>query len=181
MALILNAAMFIVGAIAGVAAQSTGVLADALDMLTDAAGYTLALRPVSRGPAFKRRAARWTGGVLLMLGAGIVADVMHRWLAGSEPVGTVMMAYSVVALVVNVTVLTRLTRYRHGEVHLKASYICTRADVLANLGVFASGAIVAPIGMRVVDLVAGFAIGVYVLKEAREILRDAAEAGGEHG
>lgn len=101
MALALNAAMFIVGAIAGIAAQSTGLLADTLDMLTDAAGYALALMAVSRGPAFKRRVARWTGGVLLLIGAGIVVNVIHLWMAGSEPVGTFMMVYSVISLAVS--------------------------------------------------------------------------------
>jgi divalent metal cation (Fe/Co/Zn/Cd) transporter len=51
-------------------------------------------------------------------------------------------------------------------VHLRASYICTRADVLANVAVFVSGGIVALTGLHIVDLVAGFAIGLYVLKEA---------------
>ena len=175
-ALLLNVGMFVIGTTAGFLAQSTGLLADALDMLTDAIAYVLALMAITRGPEFKKNAARWSGAVLVLLGAGIVAEVGRRWWRGSEPMGSVMMAYSVVSFAVNVYVLTLLTRYRGGEVHLRASYICTRADVIANLAVFISGGIVALTGLRLADLIVGLAIGVYVLKEAVEILREANEA-----
>ena len=49
-ALALNAAMFAVGLIAGVTAQSSGLIADALDMFADAVAYGIALR-------FRRRMA----------------------------------------------------------------------------------------------------------------------------
>lgn len=176
MALSVNAAMFVIGAIVGILAQSTGVLADALDMLTDSIAYGLALMAMSRGLTFKKNAARWSGGILVLLGAGIVAEVVRRWLLGSEPVGLVMMAYSVVSFAVNLYVLTQLAQFRHGEVHLRASYICTRADVLANIAVFISGGIVAATGLQIVDLIVGLGIGLYVLKEAVEILHEANEA-----
>ena len=53
-ALILNATMFVVGSAAGIWAQSTGLMADALDMLTDAIAYGLALMAISRGLTFKK-------------------------------------------------------------------------------------------------------------------------------
>lgn len=171
-ALTLNVAMFIIGVVAGYLADSTGVIADALDMGTDAVAYALALRAITRGDAFKRNAVRRTGVVLIVLG-GIAIEAVRRGFVGSEPVGIAMMAYSIVSFAVNLYVLTRLTKYRNGEVHLRASYICTRADVIANIAVFVSGAIVAVMRFTVVDLIVGFAIGIYVLKEALEILREA--------
>jgi Co/Zn/Cd efflux system component len=78
MALSLNAAMFVIGTVAGLWAQSTGLLADALDMLVDATAYVLALMAISRGLTFKKNAARWSGGILILLGAGIVAEVVRR-------------------------------------------------------------------------------------------------------
>ena len=169
--------MFVVGVWAGYLAESTGMMADALDMGTDAVSYALALMAITRSSNFKRNAARWTGLVLILLGAGIVIEVARRAILGSEPVGLAMMAYSIVSFGVNLYVLTRLSKYRRGEVHLRATYICTRADVLANIGVFISGGIVAVTGFRFVDLVAGFAIGLYVLKEALEIMRAASNVG----
>lgn len=173
LALTLNVAMFVIGAVVGYLADSTGVIADSLDMMTDAVGYALALMAITRGEAFKRNSARWTGGVLVVLGGGIAIEAIRRGFVGSEPIGLAMMAYSLVSFAVNLYVLTRLARYRKGEVHLRASYICTRADVIANIAVFMSGAIVALTRFAIVDLVVGFAIGVYVLREALEIFREA--------
>lgn len=178
-ALALNAAMFVIGITAGYLSQSSGMMADALDMGTDAVSYALALMAITRSDKFKRNAARWTGFVLIVLGAGVVLDVIRRAILGSDPLGSAMMAYSVVSFAVNLFVLTRLAKYRRGEVHLRASYICTRADIVANIGVFVSGVIVALTGFRYVDLLAGAGIGVYVLREAFEILEAVQEAKDE--
>jgi cation diffusion facilitator family transporter len=172
-ALGLNAVMFAFGILAGVWGDSTGILSDALDMLTDAVAYALALMAVSRGQVFKANAARWSGCVLVLLGGGIMVEVGRRWVSGSEPVGIVMLAYSMVSFAVNLYVFSQLAKYRRGEVHLRASYICTRADVLANIAVFISGGVVLVTGFSMMDLIVGLAIGAYVLKEAVEILREA--------
>lgn len=173
MALWLNAAMFVIGMAAGWWADSTGLMADALDMLADASAYALALLAVTRGAAFKRHAARWSGAVLLMLGLGIVLDVGRRGWFGSEPQGLAMMVFSAVSLAVNVSVLRMLEPFRHGEVHLRATWIFTRVDVLANLGIFAAGGAVWMTGLHAADLLAGGVIGLYVVKEAIGILREA--------
>jgi len=165
--------MFVIGMAAGLWAQSSGLMADALDMLTDATAYALGLMAVTRDIRFKQYSARWTGATLMLLSAGILADVVRRFLFGSEPLGAAMVGFSLLSLCVNVTVLQMLARYRGGEVHMRASWICTRADVVANFGVLASGLAVLATGWRYADLVVGVAIGIYVAKEAAEIWRQA--------
>jgi Co/Zn/Cd efflux system component len=59
---------------------------------------------------------------------------------------------------------------RGGGVHLDAGYLCTRADVIANLAVFASGAVVWATRWRYADLLVAVGIAVFVFNEAREIL-----------
>ncbi|MFM0329494.1 cation transporter [Paraburkholderia strydomiana] len=172
-ALVLNATMFVVGMAAGLWAQSNGLMADALDMLTDATAYALGLMAATRGIRFKQYSARWTGATLMLLSVGIIGDVVRRFLFGSEPLGTAMVGFSLLSLCVNVTVLRMLAKYRGGEVHMRASWICTRADVVANFGVLASGLVVLATGWRYADLVVGVAIAIYVAKEAAEIWREA--------
>jgi Co/Zn/Cd efflux system component len=60
-ALLLNAAMAAVGFAIGWLAHSTGVLADALDMLSDAAAYAIGLAAIGRSALFKTssRAMEW--------------------------------------------------------------------------------------------------------------------------
>jgi Co/Zn/Cd efflux system component len=148
-------------------------MADALDMLTDATAYALGLMAVTRGIRFKQYAARWTGATLMLLSAGILVDVVRRLRFGSEPLGAAMVGFSLLSLYVNVTVLRMLAKYRGGEVHMRASWICTRADVVANFGVLASGLVVLATGWRYADLVVALAISIYVAKEAVEIWQEA--------
>jgi cation diffusion facilitator family transporter len=176
LALGLNATMFVVGMVAGLIGQSSSLIADALDMLADASAYAIALGAVGRSARFKAGAASLSGGLLLVLGILVLLDVGRRALVGSEPESMVMMAVAFVSLLVNATVLRMLGRYREGEVHLRATWIFTRVDVIANIGVMLSGLLVWLTGSRFPDLVMGAAIGIYVAKEAIEILSEAREA-----
>jgi len=169
--LAINAAMFVVEAAAGWIAESTGLLADGLDMLADALVYGVALYAVGRGPLLKRRAARLCGGLQLALAVAALAEVLRRARFGSDPEPPLMVATSLLALAANVTSLWLVTRHRHGGVHMKATYICTTNDVLANLGVIAAAGLVALTGSPVPDLVIGTAIAALVLRGAVRILR----------
>jgi len=175
-ALALNAAMFVIGILAGMLAQSTGLIADALDMLADASAYGIALVAVGRTDRFKSGAAAVSGTVLLLLGLGVLLDVARRAFLGSAPEGLAMIGIAAISLAVNASVLRMLGRFRSGEVHLRATWIFTRADVVANLGVIASGVLVLLTGSRYPDLVVGAAIGIYVVREAWEILEEARTA-----
>ena len=106
----------------------------------------------------------------MLLSAGIVADVIRRFWFGSDPLGAAMVGFSLLSLFVNVTVLRMLAQYRQGEVHMRASWICTRAEVVANFGVLASGLTVLATGWRYADLVVGLAISIYVAKEHRNLV-----------
>jgi cation diffusion facilitator family transporter len=175
-ALALNATMFIVGLVAGLLGQSSSLIADSLDMLADASAYAIALWAVGRSARFKAGAATLSGSLLLLLGVVVLLDGGRRALLGSQPESLVMMAVAFVSFLVNANVLRMLGRYREGEVHLRATWIFTRVDVIANVGVMLSGLLVLLTGSRFPDLVLGGAIGIYVIKEAIEILREAHEA-----
>lgn len=175
-ALILNAAMFAIESVAGILAQSTGLLADALDMLADASAYGVALAAIGRGASFKRVSANLSGLVLLVLGGGVLLDVVRRSIYGSEPEGILMMSVGALALAVNALVFRLLGKIREGGVHLAAAWIFTRADVIANLAVIVSGLIVWFSGYQTVDLFVGAGIGLYVIREALEILARARQA-----
>lgn len=174
-ALMLNGLMFVVGLITGLYGQSISILADATDMAADASGYGLSLLAVRRGSGFREKAAFWTGSALVLLGGLILADTLRHWIDGSEPLGPLMMGYSILSLAVNLYVLSALSRIREGGVHLNASYICTRADVLANLAVLGSGAIIWLTGAAWLDLVTGIGIAWLVFSEAKEIFESARE------
>ncbi|MFC6522911.1 cation transporter [Undibacterium arcticum] len=154
-------------------ADSTGLLADAFDMLADASGYVVAMVAIGRSSQFQNNAARWNGSMLILLGVGVIGEVIHRVISGSNPQGLVIIAFALLSLAVNGGVLAMLAPYRNTEeMHLKATWKDTRADVLVNISVLLSGTAIAISGYRHIDLIVGFAIGLYVIKEGIEIFAE---------
>ena len=158
-ALSLNATMLVVGLIAALMAQSMGLIADALDMLADASGYDIAL-------------LAWQGG-------GVPLGAVWHLVSGSHPDGGWMMGVASVALLVNVTVLLLLGRFQKGEIHLQATWLFTRVDVIANAAVIMAGALVWWLHSTSPDLIIGAALGGYVIQEPFGILREADETASE--
>jgi Co/Zn/Cd efflux system component len=171
--LIINALMFVIEAVAGWLGESTGLMADSLDMLADASVYGVGLYAVGRSLVVKARAASISGILQLALGAGVLADVGRRFLAGSEPVSTLMIGVGLVALAANIVCLVLISRYRKGGIHMRAAWIFSRNDVLANGGVILSGVLVWLTASRLPDLAIGAIIAAVVIKGGRDILREA--------
>jgi cation diffusion facilitator family transporter len=169
--LAINAAMFVVELVAGWLAQSSGLIADSLDMLADAMVYGLSLYAVGKAAGAKLRAAHVSGLFQGLLALGVIADVVRRLLSGSAPEPPAMIGISILALAANVSCLLLLARHRHGGAHMKARWIFSTNDVLANLGVIVAGALVAWTGSRLPDLAIGSAVGLLVLGGAVRILR----------
>src|SRR3546814_11437360 len=101
-------------------------------MLSDASAYAIGLIAIGRSARFKANAAYGSGGVLLLLGLGVLVEVGRRAIFGSEPASGWMIGVALLSLVVNMTVLRMLSPLRSGGVHLRASWIFTRDDVVAN-------------------------------------------------
>ncbi|WP_297365086.1 cation transporter [Thauera sp.] len=169
--LALNAAMFVIELGAGVWARSVGLVADAMDMFADAAVYGVALYAVGRAARYKLGAARLAGMLQLLLALGALAETARRMLAGAMPEPVGMMGIALLALAANVACLVLIARHRDGGVHMKASYIFSANDVIANLGVIAAGALVAWTGSAWPDWIIGLVIAALVLAGAVRILR----------
>jgi len=168
--LAINAFMFVVEIAVGIIAQSTGLIADSLDMFADAAVYGVSLFAVGRAAAIKARAAHFAGWLQLVLALGALGEVIRRFLVGSEPMSGVMMGMGLVALMANVTCLALVAKRKDAGAHMRASYIFSANDVIANAGVIVAGLLVALTGSRYPDLVIGTIVGLVVLNGARRIL-----------
>lgn len=168
--LAINALMFVVELACGWLAQSTGLIADSLDMFADAAVYGVALLAVGRSVAQQVAAARFAGVLQLILALGALAEVGRRFVYGSEPQSLSMMGIGLLALLANVACLWLISGHREGGAHMRASWIFSANDVLANLGVIVAGALVAWSGSAWPDLLIGSVVGLLVLNGARRIL-----------
>ncbi|MBF5092261.1 cation transporter [Novosphingobium sp. NBM11] len=171
--LILNAVIALAFLVAGISGDSSALLANGLDNLSDAAVYALSLIALSRGAKWKTRAATVSGVMLLIFAGGILLDVGRRYLQGSEPIGVTMMAMSAVAAVVNFICLRLLQRLRKPDVNLRAATTFSFNDFISNGGILIAGLLVWWLGSNWPDLLVGFLTAIIAIKGGVEILRDA--------
>lgn len=173
--LILNALLFLGLGLAGLIANSSALLANAVDNASDSAVYLVSFLAVGRAVAWKRRAARTSGFLLLLFAAGVLIDVGRRWWFGTEPVGWTMMGMALVAAVVNLTCLALLRRIRTDDVNMRAAETFSVNDFASNGGILVAGGLVLWLDQAWPDLIVGLIVAGIAVKGGLEILDDARE------
>ena len=169
----INAFMFVIELGVGLLADSTALIADSMDMLADAIVYGIGLYAIGKSIIHKANAAKVSGYFQLVLGLLILIDIVRRSIYGSEPVSFLMMAMGGVALIANVICLVIIRNHKNDEVHMRASWIFSANDVIANLGVICAGILVMLTDTRWPDIAVGFIVACVVLRGAKMILADA--------
>ena len=176
-ALIANAAMFVIEIVAGVAADSRALQADALDFFGDAANYAISLGVAGLALSWRAKAALVKAATMLVFGLWVIGYAVYGLVVGSNPAPQTMGVIGTLALVVNVFVALMLFRYRQGDANMRSVWICSRNDAIGNiavlgaaLGVFGTGQ--AWPDLLVAAIMAGLAIwgSVEVFGQAREEL-----------
>ena len=165
--------MFVAEVMVGWIAESTALLADSLDMLADATVYGIALYAASRSGGTQRTAARVSGVLQIALGLGVLVEVIRRAVFGSEPTSHLMIGAGTVALAANLICLQLISKHRDGGAHMRASWIFSKNDVIANTGVIIAGVLVVTLGSRVPDLVVGSIVALVVVRGGMQIWRNA--------
>lgn len=171
--LLLNAAIAAGFFVSGLLADSSALIANGVDNLSDTAVYALSLIAMTRGKTWKTRAAIASGIMLLIFAGGIILDVGRRYIQGSEPIGPTMMIMSAVAGVVNYTCLRLLQRLKEPDVNLRAATTFSYNDFISNGGILIAGLLVLWLDTNWPDLLVGLATAVIAIKGGIEILSDA--------
>ena len=145
-ALVVNAAMFLVEIVAGLGASSVSLLADAVDFFGDAANYALSLAVLGMGVAWRARAAWIKGASMGAFGLFVLGRAAFGALGGSVPEAATMGAVGALALAANVGVAALLYAWREGDANMRSVWLCSRNDAIGNvavmvaaLGVFGTG------------------------------------------
>jgi cobalt-zinc-cadmium efflux system protein len=195
-ALAINVAMLVVGAIGGIVTGSLAVLADAGHVLSDVGSIALALFAV-------RLAARPAGGrmtfgyqrseILAALVNGLLL-VAVAIAIGYAAIGRIddppdidalgVLALGVFGLLGNLAATLVLARGERADVNLEGVLRHSVADALGSLGVVLAGAVVLAGGSTIVDPLVSLAIAVLILAsswrlilEPVGVLMEAAPAG----
>lgn len=176
---LLNVVLTVTLAIGGYFADSSALVANAVDNASDAAVYGLSYIAVGRSERWRTSAAMLSGILLLLLAGGVVIEVIRRFSSGAEPVGGVMIAMAIVAVAINAWCLRLLAGVRKDNVNLRAAWTFSVNDFLSNFGIIVAGALVWWLGRTWPDLVVGAAVAVMAGYGGIEILKDAKESRGE--
>lgn len=178
-ALVVNAAMFVVELAAGLQAGSVSLLADAVDFAGDAVNYGLSLAVLSMAVVWRSRAA-WIKGAS-MFGYGLFVLGKAAWVlrSGSVPEPLTMGAVAFAAMLANVGVAVLLYTWRNGDANMRSVWICSRNDALSNVAVMLAAAGVFGTGsawpdLAVAAVMAGLALtgGAQVMRHARSELAE---------
>ena len=177
-ALAINAGMFGVEMVAGVAAGSAALKADALDFLGDAANYAISLGVAGLALRWRARAALAKGMSLLLLGLWVIASTVWMATRGTLPTAETMGIVGVLALIANFVCAVMLWRHREGDANRRSVWICSRNDAIGNIavvaaafGVFGTGTAWPDIVVAAVLAGLGVSGGWQIIRQARQELR----------
>lgn len=187
-ALIVNAAMFVIEIGAGLQAGSVSLLADSIDFAGDALNYAVSLAVLAAALAWRSRAA--IAKAVSMIGFGLFVLGHAAWTAwtGVVPEPVTMGVVAVLALAANLGVAWMLYAWREGDANMRSVWLCTRNDAIGNvavglaaLGVFGTGAAWPDLAVAVLMGVLAVHGGVSVLRQARGELSGLTDKEQAHG
>jgi Co/Zn/Cd efflux system component len=173
-ALVANAAMFLVEVVAAAWSGSSALAADAGDFLGDSANYALSLGAIALGGAWVSRVALLKGAAMSIYGVAVLAYAAWRVWLGVPPEPVTMGVVGLLALLVNLGVAVLLYRFRDGDANMLSVWLCTRNDVIANIavlvaaaGVFGTGTVWPDVAVAAMIAALGLSAGRIVLRRAR--------------
>jgi cobalt-zinc-cadmium efflux system protein len=171
----LNLLLTLVEAIAGIAAGSLALLADALHNFNDCGSLVIALiaRRVARLPSDDRRTfgyrrAEIVGAlinltILVVIGLYLLGEGVHRLFEPRPIDGWIVVIVAAVALAVDVGTAALLYAMTRGNLNLRAAYLHNVGDAISSVGVILAGAAVLLWGAFWVDPLITLAIASYIL------------------
>jgi len=172
-ALLVNAGMFLAEIVAGVAAGSASLQADAIDFLGDSANYAISLWVAGMALGSRARAALLKGWSLGALGALVLFSTFWHAIQGTLPKAETMGMVGILALLANAGVALMLYRYRSGDANMRSVWICSRNDAIGNLAVLAAAAGVFGTGTAWPDLIVAAIMATLGLSGSWQIVRHA--------
>lgn len=177
-ALGVNATMFAIEMIGGIAGGSRSLQADALDFFGDAANYAISLAVAGLALGWRARAAFFKGATLALLGVYVLGSALWAATGPAVPRPDIMGVVGAAALLANLGVAILLFRFRSGDANMRSVWICSRNDAVGNVAVLLAAAGVFGTGTAWPDLIvaaiiAGLSVsgGVTIMRQASGELR----------
>ena len=143
-------------------------------MLGDALVYAASLYALARSDRWKAGAAMSKGIFILLLGLGIVINVIVKIRSGVPPSPDLMLTFGALALIANLVCLRLLWRFRSFDVNMSSTFECSRNDVISNMGVLVAAGAVALFASPWPDILIGSAMAILFFRSALRVIAKAA-------
>ncbi|PVB61359.1 cation transporter [Labrenzia sp. 011] len=169
----LNAGMFIVEMVAGQAAGSKSLQADALDFFGDAATYGISLAVIGASVKARSLAALAKGSSLLLMGIWVAASTLYQLFVLGVPQAAVMGSIGFLALAANLASVMLLVRYKDGDANVRSVWLCSRNDAIGNVAVMLAALGVWGTATAWPDLVVAGLMASLFVSSSVQILRQA--------
>lgn len=170
---LLNLGFGLVEIVGGFLADSQALKADALDFIGDGTISLFGLIALVWSAHARSRIALAQGLFLGTLGLGVIGFAIWRAMNAVAPEAELMGGIGVVALIVNVSAALVLSRFREGDANVRAIWLFSRNDAVANIAVIVAAGMVAWTGKAWPDLAVAGVIALLFLHSAWEITRGA--------
>lgn len=175
LALALNLAMAAAEVVAAIVTRSVALMADAVDFVEDSAIYALALAMRASSETAERRMGHVVAALMMLPGLGVLWQLWRG--AGTVPAGGTIFAVSALALAANLASAAAILSARRGagggSLGLRAAWLSSRNDALANIAMMGAGVAVTATGARWPDVVVGLGVAALHLSGGIAILRAA--------
>ena len=170
--LIINAVMFVLEFIFGILSNSTALLADSLDMLGDATVYAFSIYVIDKTLKWKAGAAFLKGIIITIFGLYVLGEAILKITSDIVPVAQTMGIVGLVALIANSSCLFLLLKHKDEDINMKSTWICSRNDIIANVGVILAAFCVSLFNSKWPDVMIGGIIAFILLKSSVSILKE---------
>lgn len=171
--LALNFAMFLLEVLQGLSADSSALLADAADFLSDSFSYGITLYVLTRPLHIRARASLLKAALMLLLAAGALAQGVYHILTDQLPDPYTMGWVSALALTVNLTSAALLYSTRGRDSNMRSVWLCSRNDAISNIMIMIAAYIVFVSGTLWPDLAAAVFIAWIEGSSALKVIRQA--------
>lgn len=177
--LVLNFTLFVIEIWQGLKADSTSLIADSMDFLSDSFSYIITLYVLARPLKMRAHAAILKAILMLLLAAGALAQGAHNIIHAQIPVYETMGWVGALALAANVTSAALLYKSRVRDSNMQSVWLCSRNDAIANIAIIIAAYLVFATGTLWPDIIVALIIAwlegsaaLKIIAQAKKELHD---------
>ena len=170
--MVVNFAMFLLEFVMGIRAGSTALMGDSLDMFADSLIYAFSLFVINKSEKVRASVALLKGLMIVAFAIWVFSASVIKIFSHTIPVASTMGWIGFLALLANTFCLILLRKHKDDDLNMRSTYLCSKNDMISNLGVMLGAFLVAALNSKWPDVVLGFIMAILFIKTSLPILSE---------